>query len=320
MLDALPRAAFTALASSSLLKRLASRYGMRHPDSFARRFIAGESVYEAIAAARVLEADGYLVTLDLLGESVSSTETAADATETYIAIIQDIGRADIGRNLSVKLTQLGLEVDVATAIDNLRRLLDAAGALGFFVRIDMEGSAHTEATMAAFETVWNIGYRHVGVVIQSYLRRSREDVERLNSLGAPVRLVKGAYREPRALAFQRKADVDAVFVSLMETLIAAGTSPAIATHDPAMIQATKAFAAGFGAAPEAFEFQMLYGVRRDLQASLVAEGYRVRVYVPFGVEWFPYFMRRLGERPANLTFVVKSLLRERTERMNESHG
>jgi proline dehydrogenase len=284
---------------------------MRHPDSFARRFIAGESVYEAIAAARILEADGYLVTLDLLGESVSSTEAAADATETYIAIVQDVDRAGISRNLSVKLTQIGLDVDVATAIDNLRRLLDAAGPLGFFVRIDMEGSAHTEATIAAFETVWNIGYRHVGVVIQSYLRRSREDVERLNRLGASVRLVKGAYREPRAVAFQRKSDVDTTFVSLMETLIAAGASPAIATHDPAMIEATKTFAAGLGVAPDAFEFQMLYGVRRDLQASLAAEGYRVRVYVPFGVEWFPYFMRRLGERPANLTFVIKSLLRER---------
>jgi proline dehydrogenase len=311
MLDAIPRAAFTALASSTLLKRLASRYGMRRPDSFARRFIAGESVYEAIAAARSLESDGFTVTLDLLGESVSSTEAAADATETYIAITEDIARAGISRNLSVKLTQLGLDVDEATAIDNLRRLLDAAGAHDFFVRIDMEGSAYTEATLKTFETVWNIGYRNVGVVIQSYLLRAADDVDRLNTLGATVRLVKGAYREPRTVAFQRKNEVDASFVSLMETLLAAGTYPAIATHDPAMIDATRSFAEDLGVSRDSFEFQMLYGVRRDLQTSLVSEGYRVRVYVPFGTEWFPYFMRRLGERPANVGFVVRGLIHER---------
>jgi len=311
MLDAIPRAAFTALAGSALLKRLASRYGMRHPDSFARRFIAGESVYEAIGAARALESDGFVVTLDLLGESVSSTEAAADATETYIAITEDIARAGITRNLSVKLTQLGLDVDEATAVDNLRRLLDAAGSHDFFVRVDMEDSIHTESTLKTFETVWSIGYRNVGVVIQSYLRRAAADVERLNRLGATVRLVKGAYREPRDVAFQRKSEVDENFVSLMETLIAAGTSPAIATHDPAMIEATKAFAEGLGVARDRFEFQMLYGVRRDLQAALVSEGYRVRVYVPFGTEWFPYFMRRLGERPANVGFVLRGLLHER---------
>ena len=312
MLDAIPRAVFTALAGSALVKRLASRYGMRHPDSFARRFIAGESVYEAIGAARALESDGFVVTLDLLGESVSSTEAAADATETYIAITEDIARAGISRNLSVKLTQLGLDVDQATAIDNLRRLLDAAGSHDFFVRIDMEGSAYTEATLKTFETVWGIGYRNVGVVIQSYLRRSADDVERLNSLGATVRLVKGAYREPREIALQRKTEVDAAFVSLMETLISAGASPAIATHDPVMIDATKSFADDLGVPRDAFEFQMLYGVRRDLQAALISEGYRVRVYVPFGTEWFPYFMRRLGERPANLGFVLKNLLHERS--------
>jgi proline dehydrogenase len=178
----------------------------------------------------------------------------------------------------------------------------------------MEGSAYTEATLKVFETVWGIGYRNAGMVVQSYLRRSGADVERLNALGASVRLVKGAYREPREVAFQRKHEVDASFVSLMETLIAAGSSPAVATHDPAMIDATKSFAAGLGVTPDAFEFQMLYGVRRDLQAALIAEGYRVRIYVPFGQEWFPYFMRRLGERPANMSFVLKSLIRERSNR------
>jgi len=313
MLDAIPRAVLTALAASGLLKRLASRYGLRRPDSFARRFIAGETVHEAIAAARRLEAAGFAVTLDLLGESVSSVEDAAHATETYIAVVEDIAQAGISRNLSVKLTQLGLDVDLATAIDNLRRLLDAAGAHEFFVRVDMEGSAYTETTLKVFETVWGIGYRNAGMVVQSYLRRSGADVERLNALGASVRLVKGAYREPREVAFQRKPEVDASFVSLMETLIAAGSSPAVATHDPTMIDATKSFAAGLGVTPDAFEFQMLYGVRRDLQAALIAEGYRVRIYVPFGQEWFPYFMRRLGERPANMSFVLKSLIRERSK-------
>jgi proline dehydrogenase len=175
----------------------------------------------------------------------------------------------------------------------------------------MEGSAHTDQTLETFETVWNIGYRNVGVVLQAALRRSEQDARRMNQLGAGVRLVKGAYREPRAVAFQQKAEVDAAFLSLMELLMSEGVSPAIATHDPALIDATKAFARTRGLGPDRFEFQMLYGVRRDLQAALAAEGYRARVYVPFGKEWFAYFMRRLGERPANVGFVVKSLLRER---------
>ncbi len=310
MLDAVPRALFTGLANSASLKRLASRYGLRHPGSFAHRFIAGETVHEAIRAANALESDGFTVTLDLLGEGVTSLEAAAEATRAYVGTLDDIARSGISRNLSVKLTQLGLDVDQATAIDNLRRLLDAAQAQEFFIRVDMEGSAYTEATLAALQTVWQIGYRNVGAVVQSYLRRSRADVERLNDLGMSVRLVKGAYREPRDVAFQRKEEVDGAFVSLMEMLLAAGTRPAIATHDPAMIDATRTFAEGLGVAPDAFEFQMLYGVRRDLQASLVADGHQLRVYVPFGAEWFPYFMRRLGERPANVGFVLKSLWRE----------
>lgn len=311
MLDAVPRALFTGLANSAFLKRLASRYGLRHPDSFAHRFIAGETVHEAIRAANALEADGFTVTLDLLGEGVTSIEAAAEATGAYVGTLDHIARSGISRNLSVKLTQLGLDVDQATAIDNLRRLLEAAQAQEFFIRVDMEGSAYTEATLAALQTVWEIGYRNVGAVVQSYLRRSRADVERLNDLGMSVRLVKGAYREPRDVAFQRKEEVDGAFVSLMEMLLAAGTRPAIATHDPAMIDSTRTFAEGLGVAPDAFEFQMLYGVRRDLQASLVADGHQLRVYVPFGTEWFSYFMRRLGERPANVGFVLKSLWRER---------
>jgi proline dehydrogenase len=311
MLDALPKAAFSVLAGSSVLKRMASRYGMRSPGSFARRFIAGESVGEAIAAARILEQQGLTVTLDLLGESVSSSEEAAAATRTYADALAEIDAAGVGRNISLKLTQLGLEVDRATCIDNLRRVLDRATAGNFFVRIDMENSPFTEQTLEVLDTVWQIGYRNVGTVIQSYLKRSMKDVERLNAMGVRVRLVKGAYREPREVAYQQKAEVDAAFIELMRVLLRQGTYPAIATHDPAMIEATTSFAAQERIAKDTFEFQMLYGIRRDLQMSLSRQGYPFRVYVPFGKEWFPYFMRRLGERPANVGFVLKSLVREK---------
>lgn len=311
MLDALPKAAFSVLASSDSLKRLASRYGMRKPGSFARRFIAGESIGEAIEAARQIEAHGLQVTLDQLGESVSSAEEAARATRVYVEMIGEIERAGVGRNISVKLTQLGLSVDRATCIDNLRRILDAGGPGGFFVRVDMENSPFTDATLDSLETVWNIGYRNVGTVIQSCLRRSRKDIERLNAMGSRVRLVKGAYREPRDVAFQQKSEVDAAFVELTQLLLSQGTYPAIATHDPAMVDATNAYATQHGIDKNKYEFQMLYGIRRDLQTSLSAAGHPFRVYVPFGTEWFPYFMRRLGERPANVGFVLRGLLSER---------
>jgi len=311
MLDALPKAAFSVLAGSSVLKRLASRYGMRRSGSFARRFIAGETVAEAIEAARLIEQQGLLVTLDLLGESVANPDEALAATRAYAETVAAIEAAGIGRNISLKLTQLGLDVDRATCIDNLRRVLDAATPGGFFVRIDMENSPYTEATIEVLETVWKIGYRNVGTVIQSYLMRSPRDVEHLNAMGVRVRLVKGAYREPKEVAFQQKSEVDAAFIELMRMLLRNGTYPAIATHDPAMIAATTAFAAAQQIPKDRFEFQMLYGIRRDLQASLSRDGYPFRVYVPFGKEWFPYFMRRLGERPANVGFIVRSLLREK---------
>jgi len=311
MLDAIPKALFHLLASSGTVKRLASRYGLRHPGSFGRRFIAGESAAEAIEAARALEARGFLVSLDLLGESVATMGEADAATRQYLAVIEQTVAAGVGRNISLKLTQLGLDVDRATAIDNLRRILDLAGRHEFFVRVDMESSLYTDATLDIFETVWNLGQRSVGVVLQSALRRSEDDLRRVNRLGGRVRLVKGAYKEPRQVAYQSKADVDAAYLRLMRELLRDGVYPAIATHDPAMIESTRARATELGLGRDRFEFQMLYGVRRDLQASLLQDGYRVRVYIPFGREWFPYFMRRLGERPANVTFVVRSLLQER---------
>lgn len=311
MFAALSKAAFSLLAGSSSLKSLASRYGMRSPDSFARRFIAGELVAEALSAAREVERQGLLITLDLLGESVASPEEALAATRGYLGVIEAIAQAGIGRNISLKLTQLGLDIDRATCIDNLRRILDVAAKDEFFVRIDMENSPYTDRTLDTFETLWNIGYRNAGVVIQSYLRRSMADITRVNALGARIRLVKGAYREPAAVAFQKKADVDAAFVDQMKVLLTEGTYPAIATHDPAMIDATTAFATAKGIANARYEFQMLYGIRRDLQASLSEAGHPFRVYIPFGKEWFPYFMRRLGERPANVAFVVGSLMGEK---------
>lgn len=311
MLSSLSKSVFHLLAASAGLKSMASRYGMRGPDSFARRFIAGESVEEAIEAARVLERQHLMVTLDFLGESVTSSAAANDATTAYLQILRTIADAGVGRNVSLKLTQLGLDIDRATCVDNLRRILDEATARDFFVRIDMENSPYTERTLEIFETLWEIGYRNTGVVIQSYLKRSEADVRRVNKLGARIRLVKGAYKEPADAAYQQKSEVDAQYVHLMKILLADGTYPAIATHDEAMIRATTDFARSANIGKEKYEFQMLYGIRRDLQASLSADGHPFRVYVPFGKEWFPYFMRRLGERPANIGFVLRGIAAER---------
>lgn len=300
---------FHLLARSGSLKKIVSRYGMRRSTSFARRFIAGETTEEAIAAARAIEAQGLMQTLDYLGESIGSVDEAEAASRDYLRVIDAIIQAGIGRNLSLKLTQLGLDVDRASAVDNLRRILDRAE--GFFVRLDMESSRYTDATLEILETLWQQGYRQVGVVLQADLRRTEQDVERVIKLGARIRLVKGAYREPASIAYPNKADVDAAYMRLVERLLVQGTYPAFATHDQAMIDAARRAAAAHHIGQDRFEFQMLYGIRRDLQASLHAQGYRVRVYVPFGKQWFPYFMRRLGERPANVGFVVRAILRER---------
>jgi proline dehydrogenase len=302
---------FFALSRSAMLKRMASRYGMARSNSFARRFIAGETVEEAIKAARALQAKGLRLTLDYLGESAGTSAEAAAATREYRRLIDVLVVSGIERNISLKLTQLGVDVDRATCLDNLRRILDPARQHGFFVRIDMESSAYTSVTLDVFETLWQQQYRNLGVVLQSCLYRTEQDVTRMNELGVGVRLVKGAYKEPAAVAYQRKSEVDAAFVRLMRRLLAEGAHPAIATHDEQMIDATRSYAAERGIASDRYEFEMLYGIRRDLQANLAAQSYLMRVYVPFGQQWFPYFMRRLGERPANVTFVIRSILSER---------
>ena len=305
------KAVFYALSRSATLKGLASKYGMRSCDSFARRFIAGETVEEAIETSRRVQAEGLHLTLDYLGESVRTAEEADAATRAYVRLLDVIVAAGIERNISLKLTQLGASIDRATCVDNLRRILEPAGRHGFFVRIDMENSPWTQMTLDIFETLWQQEYRNVGVALQAALHRTERDVQRMNELGARVRLVKGAYKEPETAAYQRKADVDTAFLRLMRILLDEGTYPAIATHDPGMIDGTRAYAARRGIGKDRFEFQMLYGIRRDLQAELSAEGYGVRLYIPFGREWFPYFMRRLGERPANLGFVMRGILREK---------
>ena len=311
MLDATSKALFHGLAQVETLQRLASKYGMAPGGGFARRFIAGETVDEAVAAGSDLPGMGLGLTLDYLGESVASAEAAAAATDDYVKIIQAIVASGVERNISLKLTQLGLDVDRATAVDNMRRILEPADANGFFVRIDMENSPYTDATIGILDTLWQQGHQNVGTVIQSYLKRSTSDIRHLNEMGARVRLVKGAYKEPKTVAYQRKTEVDAAFVDLMRLLLDEGTYPAIATHDPNMIAETKAYATSKGYATDRFEFQMLYGIRRDLQTALVKEGYRVRVYVPFGKQWYPYFMRRLGERPANVAFVLRGIFSDR---------
>ena len=310
MLDRASKTFFHLIAQSQTLKKLASRYGMRKPSSFARRFIAGETAAEAIEAARAVEARGMAVTMDLLGESVTSLGKADAATRDYIAVIDAMIASGVGCNISLKITQLGLDVDKASAIDNLRKILERAEPAGFFVRIDMENSPYTEVTLEIYETLWRYGYHHLGVVLQSALYRSENDLAAINAFGGRVRLVKGAYKEPKAVAYPKKADVDAAYARMLKTLITGGHDPAIATHDPAMIELAQRIAREHDVAPDKFEFQMLYGVRRDLQRMLVKAGYRVRVYIPFGREWFPYFMRRLGERPANVMFVVRGILSE----------
>ena len=309
MFDSLSRAVFFTLARSSTLRRLASRFGMRD-GGFARRFIAGETVEDVIDTARRLTGRGLRCTLNYLGESVTSSAAARAAAEAYAGMMRDVSDAGLPCQVSVKLTQLGLAIDPAECGANLRHVLDAASDQ-CFVRIDMEQSAWVDPTLDLLEYVWQQGYRNVGVVLQSYLYRTERDLARVNALGAGVRLCKGAYKEEKTVAYPVRADVSASFIRLMRTLVRDGTHPAFATHDPPMIDATRAYATERGLAAEAFEFQMLYGVRRDLQAALREQGYRVRIYLPFGEQWFPYFMRRLGERPANVLFVVRSLLHER---------
>jgi proline dehydrogenase len=272
MLDALSKSFFHALARSTTIESLASKFGMATPSSFARRFIAGETVDEALEAARAISQQGLGLTLDQLGESVTTLADAEAATAVYLSLIERIVSARIDRNISVKPTQLGLELDQALCARHVRTILSRAQQHDFFVRIDMENSPTIQKTLDMFTSVWADGFRNAGVVLQSAICRSEEDARAMTRLGARVRLVKGAYKEPASVAYQAKADVDAAYVRIMQILLAEGTYPAIATHDPKMIAATQAFAKDRGIGADRFEFQMLYGIRRDLQAALVKDG------------------------------------------------
>ncbi len=272
------------------------------------RFVAGETLEEACAAARACNQRGMSATLDHLGENVTNPEQARRAQQTYLQIFEHIEQQRLQANVSLKLTQLGLDLDMEFCARLLEPIVRRAEACGSFVRIDMESSAYTERTLLLCKRMRAISPA-VGAVIQSYLYRSEQDVRELIALGCRIRLCKGAYKEPPQIAFPRKADVDANFIRLMQMLLSSGLYHAIATHDPRMIQVTKDFARSRGIGPDRFEFQMLYGIRPDLQQQLVREGYRVRIYIPFGRDWFPYFMRRLAERPANLLFLLRNLFR-----------
>ncbi|MBW3553594.1 MAG: proline dehydrogenase family protein [Gemmatimonadetes bacterium] len=276
----------------------------------ARRFVAGEEIGDAIAAARELNAQGMTVSLDYLGESVSSREEATAAADTYIRIIDTMVAEGIDGNVSLKLTQMGQDIDEEFLDTNVRRVLDRAKHHGMFVRFDMESSDYVQKTLDFFERVREEGYDNCGVVLQSYLYRTHDDAKWASDRRAGVRLCKGAYAEPESVAFPNKADVDANYVRVMKLLLERGTYPGIATHDEAMIEATKAFARERGIDPSRFEFQMLYGIRRDLQKQIVDEGWRLRIYIGFGKAWYPYFMRRLAERPANVMFLASNVFRE----------
>jgi proline dehydrogenase len=273
-----------------------------------RRFVAGETIADAIQAAQELNQQGLHVSLDHLGENVSDAREAQSAAQDFITALKAIKEQGVDANISVKLTALGLDISQDLCEENVRTILQHAQQYPIFVRIDMEGSAYTERTVA-MTLQMHRQYEHVGTVIQSCLYRSKHDIEQLIAQGVRVRLVKGAYKEPKEIAFQNKSDVDHNYVQLMMMLILRGNYPAIATHDEAIINATCKYARDHGISKEAFEFQMLYGIRRDLQQKLVEQGYNVRVYVPYGSQWYPYLMRRMAERPSNLMFVVSNAVR-----------
>jgi proline dehydrogenase len=281
----------------------------------ASRFVAGELPEDGVGAVRELNKAGIRASLDQLGESVTSADEARRARDVYLDTLDRIKAAGVDSNVSVKLTQMGLDIGEDLAIENLSAIAARAQEHNSFVRIDMEGSAYTQRTLDLFKREFHPRFGNaVGVVLQSYLRRTAQDVEDMIALGARVRLCKGAYKEPPEVAFPDKLDVDANYIACMERLLDCGHYPGIATHDERIIARARAFVSAKRIPPERYEFQMLYGVRRDLQLGLRKDGYGMRVYVPFGTHWYPYLMRRLAERPANIAFLSGSLLRESLRR------
>jgi proline dehydrogenase len=307
-LDALLRKAIFAVAKNRTVRSLFEVYGMRVGVS---RFVAAESLEETIGRVKGLQSDGFMVTLDFLGEGVESKSQAREATDMVMLTMEAIRRHGLTANVSVKLTQLGLAVDPYFCLQNIQRITARAKDLGQFVRIDMEDSLVTSETLDIFYILLHkYGREHIGIVIQSYLYRSEADLSKLGKYKVNVRIVKGAYKEPPEVAYQSKREVDASYIRLVESHMSQGCYTAVATHDEKIIRIVKRFVEDNRITKDQFEFQLLYGVGGRLQRRLVKEGYRVRIYTPFGKQWYPYFTRRIAERPANLWFVIKHLLRK----------
>jgi len=305
------RALFISLSESRSLRSIAEKSAIGH--RLSSRFVAGTQVADAIRAAAELKKKGITVSVDNLGENVTNTEEARASAELYHQLLDQIAANKLEANVSLKLTHMGLDVDEKLARDLVTGLVQQAASLNppNFVRVDMEGSPYTQRTLDFVHELHRMpGHAgRVGAVIQSYMLRAEADVEKLLADRIRIRLCKGAYKEPPDIAFQKKSEVDASYIKLMKILLKSGVYHGLATHDEAIINATKAFATRESIPRDSFEFQMLHGIRRDLQQSLVRDGWRMRVYIPFGTEWYPYFMRRLAERPANLFFIMRNMLR-----------
>ncbi len=305
------RAFFVHLSENPTLRNFAERSSIGQRVS--GRFVAGTDIADAVRATQSVNRSGMAVTIDNLGENVTNPDEARQSAQLYHQILDAIAANHLNANISLKLTHMGLDVDEALARELVGGLVAQAASMNppGFVRVDMEGSPYTQRTLDFVHELHRTpGYgKSVGTVIQAYLRRSESDVEKLLVEGIRIRLCKGAYKEPATIAFESKAEVDTNYIKLMKRLMTSGIYHGLATHDEHIIREAEAFAKSEKLAPETFEFQMLYGIRRDLQQELVRKGWRMRVYIPFGTEWYPYFMRRLGERPANVLFIAKNLLR-----------
>jgi proline dehydrogenase len=300
------RAPILAVADRPFVEKLIRKNGLS--GKLVGRFVAGEDLETAINAVQPLVNLGINTTLDELGENVSTREEASAAVSSYVHILKRMAEKGLEPNISIKLTMLGLDLGDDLVRENVRPILETAREVKGFVRIDMEGSAYTDRTMKLFEEFHDEFPDEVGIVIQTYLKRAADDIERMIARKARVRLVKGAYSEPATVAFQDKAQVDENYRTLMKRLLEAGRYPAIATHDPALIQLARDFTSANNIPNANWEFQMLYGVRRDEQINLLSQGYRMRVYVPYGSQWYPYFTRRIAERPANAFFVLRQFI------------
>lgn len=317
------RSFFGYLSKAVWAQRMVTQWGIAR--RVASRFVAGETTADAIRVARELNQRGINVSLDHLGENTENSQAAEQAAVDVIQILDEIKQNNVRGNVSIKLSQIGMALDEGLCRKNLAQILEHARDAGIFIRIDMEDHAFTERTLSIFKDMHKAGFNQVGIVIQAYLYRSEADIRQLVDMRGPVRLCKGAYKEPAEVAFPKKSDVDKNYDHLARLLLDGAKSagcpkisadgripplPAIATHDPDRIEHSKAYAREIGLPKDAFEFQMLYGIRRDLQEQLASEGYLVRVYVPYGTHWYPYLMRRMGERPANVWFIMSNFFRK----------